>query len=84
MSVKNDDGYIVSLIGILISVCLLVLLYLSWLQRPVSNSDVQPLTASGTVPTTKYEAYRADIDAAKKVQGIVSENGTEIQDKLGE
>lgn len=45
---------------------------------------VQPLTASGTVPTTELERSRADVDAAKATQDLINAHNRATNSALGE
>ncbi len=88
MSKDTHRGYI-GLIVLLISVAVFALLFMTTYFTPRTKSEtasttpegLQPTRADGKVPETVHEEYRADIDAAHKVQDIVNTQAKGFQDQ---
>ena len=70
---KGSTGMIALLISVLLISLAYVYLYLT--PREIVNPElkaIQPLTASGTVPTTGIERARADVNAANAAQELLN------------
>lgn len=83
-----QGGYIGVLMCMLFSVLIIGYLYIRWWNTPEPVQKtvdmLQPLTASGTVPTTRREMYQADIDAAEKLQKEIEHKSVVMEEVLME
>lgn len=80
-----QGGYVAVLVSLLVTICILGFVYVKWLVAPSQNNgeaNLQPLTASGTVPTNQIERYQADIDDANSIQDTVNINTQKINQSL--
>jgi hypothetical protein len=86
LSKRKQGGYVDLLIGVLVTAFIIGFLYVRWWSAPLTvpqpEESVQPLTASGTVPTTQYEKYQADLDAAEALQDSVDVNTSKLENAL--
>ena len=85
MNQSRHGGYI-GLIALLISVAIISFMFLDEYvtPRPTANTTAayQPLTASGTIPTTGIEQMHADLDAAKALQVELDKKNAETQSEI--
>lgn len=77
------------MIGLLVGVALVSIGFVYFYLTPKEERNpelraVQPLTASGTVPTTELERSRADVDAAKATQELINAHNRATNSALGE
>jgi len=85
---NNEQGQVGVLIGVAVTVLTIGYLFVTWMSAPTNQADVerglQPLTASGTVPTNQIQRYEADIDAAGSVQDTVNASMDNLTQSLQE
>jgi len=53
-------------------------------QQSAELRAIQPLTASGTVPTTEFERSRADVNAAQETVELLNAHNRATNEALGE
>lgn len=86
MKKVTQGGHVGVFIGSLISVLIIGFLFVRFMSVPTQTTGVddslQPLTASGTVPVNKLDAYQADIDAANAIQDRATINTKKINQSL--
>lgn len=88
MCMKRKTGGYIGLIGLMIGIAVIALLftktYLS--PRPESEEEgsAQPLSASGTVPTTQIGQMHADVDAANATREMLNRQQRTINASLAE
>jgi hypothetical protein len=88
MDTDSQHGYVGTVV-LLVSVAILAIVWVRWYTapsptQPTPESSLQPNMASGSVPVNQLERYRADIDAAKAVQGKVDVQTATYQQDLGQ
>jgi hypothetical protein len=75
---SGEQGH--TLIIFLVAAFVTGLLFVAYLSRPSGvDSELQPMNASGTQPTTRLEEYRADVDAAHKADALLQEKNRELE-----
>ena len=76
------------MIVVIVSVAIMGLLYQRIYLTPDKEdaviSEFQPLSASGTMPTTGIDRLHADVDAAKAVQVMLNQKNSETTKAMGE
>lgn len=88
MCMKRKTGGYIGLIGLMIGIAVIALLftktYLS--PRPESEEEgsAQPLSASGTAPTTQIGQMHADVDAANATREMLNRQQRTINASLAE
>ncbi len=81
---RGYAGMIGLMIGTLIMAILFARVYLTPKEQPSELRAMQPLSASGTVPTTEIEQMHADVDAANKTRELLNEQNRATNAALGE
>jgi len=82
---SGSVGLILLLVGILVMTYLYVHFFLT--PREIVNPElkaVQPLTASGTTPTTGIGRARADVNAANATKDLLNKQNQATSEALGE
>lgn len=72
------------MVSVAITAFLFAKVYLTPRQQSQEESAIQPMTASGTTPSTGMEQMHADVDAANAVREMLNKQNTETNKILQE
>ena len=84
---RRIEGGYAGLIALMVTALLVALLFVRFYLTPredAAMAEVQPTSASGTVPSTEIGKMRADIDAANALKEKLDADNRAVNAALGE